>query len=275
LTGRTLDLHEHDGFVAAAATVPALRTVTTAAHRISDRNGAASLAQVEAESGDVVGVETTLIREFLRACPDVTWLTRDWFWTRHGERRNRLVNTSQRILIAHQPQDLTHMLGGVERQYTWRNSTGGASRTVELQVPPEDILRAFYAAHPDFTTDSDGRIRLARSVPEEILGEEKLTLVRILRDQPWQAMTRNDLIDACVAAGMRVATANVFLTYAECLENIGHNVWALRGTDIPEEVILDLQDDAKARSRSFDLGRRQGPPRRVDRGWRNASPRPC
>jgi hypothetical protein len=150
------------------------------------------------------------------------------------------------------------MMGGVERQYTWRNSTGGSDREFDLQVPPVEVLRAFYASHPDFSVDEKGRIRLVRLVGEEILGEEKLTLVRILRDQPWPAMTRNDLIDACVAEGMLSSTAGVFLTYAECIENIGHNVWALRGVDVPEEVVNDLQDDARVRSRSFDRGRRQG-----------------
>jgi hypothetical protein len=65
-------------------------------------------------------------------------------------------------------------------------------------------------------------------------------------------MSRNELIEACAAAGMKTSTVSVFLTYGECFKNYGHNVWGLRGLVPDELVIEDAQRSARDRRRRYD-----------------------
>lgn len=258
LTGRTVDLEDVDGFVTVSDQVHMVRRVLVVAKRISDRNGAAAIFQVQAECTSEDYIDESFIRGVLADHPVVHWLSRDWFWTTHGATRNRLVNTSQRILAVHQPQTLESMLEGLSRNYSWRNSTGRSSQSAELEVPAVEVLRVFYANHPAFDVDPDQAIRSAQPIDIETLGPEKLALVGVLRAQERPAMSRNDLIEACRSEGMSTATTSIFLTYAECIENFGHNVWGLRGTDIPGSYVEDLQRSARSRNRAMDRERQEG-----------------
>lgn len=252
LSGRELTLAEQDGLVGSEEDLAGLKGALSTARRVSDRNGAASYEQVVEElSAGRSATTVELVRAVLVGHPDVTELEEGWFWTRHGKGRNRLVNNSLRILAVFQPQTLEDMVGGIERNYTWRNSTGGADRKIALEVPPVNVLASFYASHPEFVI-SDGIVSSAAEIDPEILGPEKLTLVSVLRDQPWCAMSRNDLIAACAAEGMRTSTVQVFLTYAECIKNVGHNIWALRGVAVPPAAVEEMQQSARSGARAFD-----------------------
>lgn len=252
LTGRMLTIEEFDGYVLHRDQIATARKIVATAQRISDRNGVVSVEQILIETTELGDIDEAFVRDLLMCSTDAVWVDRDWLWMRHGARRNRLVNTSLRILTVHDPQTLESMLEGVVRNYTWRNSTGGSSRSVELQVPPQGVLRSFYSCHPSFSVDDKGLIASRDVLDEETLGPEKLTLVGVLRAQEWPAMTRNDLLAACSSEGMNTATVSIFLTYAECIQNFGRNVWGLRGTRVPEEVVEALQRDARARSRAID-----------------------
>jgi len=260
LPGRRLDLLEHDGFAVTSDDLAAIRAVLPTAQKISDRNGVAAPGQVLDELA--AGGHTPdpgVVRGILTTQRDVTWLTGDWFWFQHAAGRNRLVNTSLRILAVHEPQTLVDMAGGLERHYTWRNSTGGAAQRGHMGVPPQDVVGAFYASHPAFTVDGHGHVSAATPAdPQTLLGPEKLAMVAVLREQPWSAMSRNDLIAACTAEGMQIGTVQVFLTYAECITNHGHNVWGLRGMHVPGPVVRRLQDTARGTARAFDKVRLAG-----------------
>ncbi len=65
-------------------------------------------------------------------------------------------------------------------------------------------------------------------------------------------MDRLSLQAACDDIGMKRATVTVWTTYAECLKRFGHNVWGLRGADVPPEVIEQLQAQARAARRAVD-----------------------
>ena len=260
LMGREVALADHDGLVVAEEERQAAQAVLTAARRLSDRNGAASTEQVLQElSLKGSAPSEQLCVAVLEHHPNINWLGNGWFWTPHGSNRNRLVNTSQRILVVHQPQTLADMLEGIGRNYTWRNATGGTTRAFDLEVPPEEVVLALYRSHPAFlvTTDRDD-ISSAVDLDPDILGPEKLTMVGILRDQPYSSMTRNELIAACTAAGMQTSTTGVFITYAECIKNFGHNVWGLRGTAVPRDVVEAMQSQARSTARAFNAGTLQG-----------------
>ena len=252
LTGRAVLLKEMDGVVAFASDVGGAARVIPAARAASNLSGSADVTDVLvrlSESGQAPTVD--FITRVLRTSQEVHWFADRRFWVDHAEGRNRLVNTSMRILSVIEPQTLDDMAGGVERNFRWRASTGGA-RFADITVPDFDDLRNFYHSHPAFAVDADDRVSAQAPLDMKHLGVEKLTMVKVFADTPTGMLTRNDLIEACVAAGMKASTVGVFLTYGECFKNYGHNVWGLRGLEPDESVVADAQQSARERGRQYD-----------------------
>ncbi len=153
------------------------------------------------------------------------------------------------------PQTLDDMLEGIERGYRFRASN---PQYADLVPPDRAQLLAFYDSHPAFRRLDGGLVESVEPVDVDLLGEEKQALVAVLRGQPHQAMDRLSLLAACDEMGMKRASVNVWTTYAECLKRFGHNVWGLRGAQVPQGVILQLQADARQARRSVDRTRMTG-----------------
>ena len=252
LTGRSLDLVEVDGFVGRPDQLAGLKAVLPAARAASNFSGLATMWEVLNRLSDQsIQLDGSLVRDVLVKSPVVHWVDDQSFWTDHAPGRNRLVNTSLRILAVIQPQSLTDMHEGIVRHYRWR-SASGSGRFPTLTAPYPSQLSAFYASHPAFALDRDDCVIARQPVDIESLGAEKLAMVGVLRSQPFWVMDRNSLIDACRDAGMKAATAGVFTTYAECIKNFGHNVWGLRGAVVPDEVVLATQRRARVTRQSYD-----------------------
>ncbi len=149
----------------------------------------------------------------------------------------------------HQPPDAGRHARRIERDFAFRAAN---PKYADLAAPTPARLVAFYASHPAFRPLGDGRIEATHAVDVDLLGEEKQALVAVLRGQPHQAMDRLSLLAACDEIGMRRATVTVWTTYAECLKRFGHNVWGLRGSDVPTEVVEELQAQARAARRAVD-----------------------
>lgn len=251
VTGRAVDIAERDGMIGRTEQLQAAAAVTAAARAVSNAHGIASAATVTRRlAGSKNGpVPQGTVDALLRADPALHWIDTGWFWTDHPQNRNRLVNTSLRILAVNSPQTLDDMLGGVERDFAFRASN---PQYADLAAPAAEQLVAFYASHPAFRLLDDGRIESAEPVDVSMLGEEKQALVAVLRAQPYQAMDRLSLQAACDEIGMKRATVTVWTTYAECLKRFGHNVWGLRGADVPPEVVEQLQTQARIARRAVD-----------------------
>ncbi|SET21769.1 sigma factor-like helix-turn-helix DNA-binding protein [Geodermatophilus poikilotrophus] len=251
LTGRTVDIGERDGLLGRADQLRAAAMVAGAARAVSNAHGIASVASVTRRlaRGTDEPVPHDTVEATLRADASVHWIDEHSFWTDHPAGRNRLVNTSLRILAVISPQTLDDLLEGIERDFAFRAAD---PQYADLAAPAPAQLAAFYASHPAFRPLPDGRIETTDPIDVDSLGEEKQALVAVLRGQPHQAMDRLSLLAACDEIGMKRATVTVWTTYAECLKRFGHNVWGLRGADVPAEVVAELQERARAARRAVD-----------------------
>ncbi|ADB73520.1 sigma factor-like helix-turn-helix DNA-binding protein [Geodermatophilus obscurus] len=251
LTGRTVDIGERDGLLGRADQLRAAAMVTGAARAVSNAHGIASVASVTRRlaRGTDEPVPHDTVEATLRVDASVHWIDEHSFWTDHPAGRNRLVNTSLRILAVISPQSLDDLLEGIERDFAFRAAD---PQYADLAAPAPAQLAAFYASHPAFRPLPDGRIETTDPIDVDSLGEEKQALVAVLRGQPHQAMDRLSLLAACDEIGMKRATVTVWTTYAECLKRFGHNVWGLRGADVPAEVVAELQEQARAARRAVD-----------------------
>jgi hypothetical protein len=183
LTGRSITLDESEGLVAVASDVQATSRTLPMARAVSNLSGSGDVTDVMlrlADEGRTPGAD--LVTLILRNSSEVHWFTSRRFWVSHPEGRNRLVNTSLRILSVIQPQTMEDMLGGVERNFRWRASTGG-DRFADIAVPNIDDLAAFYASHPAFEASPSGKVTARTPVDMEFLGEEKITMVSTLLTQ--------------------------------------------------------------------------------------------
>lgn len=253
LFDRNPDLDAGAGLVGTAAQIRAAQAVVNDARRISNRNGAVHLDEIR--RGRSAHLPGDAAAPILAASPGMHALGEGWYWADHPPGRNRLVNVSLRVLRVQQPQTTSALHGGLDRNYTWRSSSGRGEPPV---LPPAAILASFYRSHPSFDLIGEDRVMASEELDDDILGPEKLALVGVLRQQAHPAMSRNDLIAACAEIGMSRATTGVYLTYAECLTRVGPNVWGIRGVDIPDDYVRKLQRDADRVSREFDTQRVEG-----------------
>ncbi|MBY3986971.1 hypothetical protein HQO84_14415 [Rhodococcus fascians] len=253
--GKTLSCTEIDGFLCEPNDLWIFKEARSLVKKLSDRNGATSLDLIIDRFDSECVVDRVALQSYLGCLESVFQLDEGWIWVEHKDGRNRLVNTSKRILAVTQPQSLASMYDGVERNVSWRNSTAGAFRELPLYMLPLEILEKFYRSHPDFSIDESGNVRSREAISIDILGPEKMVLVGILESSPYKALPRNELIRRCHEEGMNPSTVQVFLTYAECIWSPGVNIWGLRGVSVDESVVLQLQSDATSLTRSFDSRR--------------------
>jgi hypothetical protein len=260
LTGRRLDLVALDGALLPPEDAHHWQAALQTLRRVSGSHGTASVDTVLTRlHGDGRPAPEGVVQLAMTLAPGVHGLTGGHVWCDHPRGRNRLVNASLRILTVHSPQTLASMHEGVRRNFTWRASTGGdRDSTRDLEAPQLDVLDAFYRSHPAFTVDADGMVDAVELLDAEDLGEEKWAMVQVLRSFTPPAADRNTLVDACVEAGVNAGTAGVLLTYGECFEKLGHNVWGLRGVGVPNDAVAALQAGARARRDAFDKGQVSG-----------------
>jgi hypothetical protein len=257
LTGRTIDIDERGGVVGRPSQLRLADSVSAAARAVSNGNGIASAATVarRLSRGQDEPVSVNAVEPLLHACASLHWIDETWFWTDHPPGRNRLVNTSLRILAVIGAQTLDDLLEGIEREYAFRAST---RRDDDLVPPGRNQLEAFYASHPVFRQLDGGLVEATEPVDIDLLGEEKQALVAVLRGQPHQAMDRLSLLAACDEIGMKPATVTVWTTYAGCIKRFAPNVWGLRGAHVPDEVLVQLQANARRAREAVDRTKMSG-----------------
>ena len=255
LTGRTLDIGERNGLIGRPEELAAAAAVKAAARAVSNAHGIASAATVTRRLARRTDnpVPYDMVEARLRANPALHWVDDSWFWADHRPGGNRLVNTSLRILAVISPQTLGDLREGIQRHFAFRVSARAQNpEYADLAAPAAEQLAAFYVGHPSFRTLPDGRIEATAPVGVEMLGEEAQALIAVLRGQPHLAMDRLSLCAACDEIGMNRSTVSVRTTYSEWLKRFGHNVWGLRGADVPREVIAELQANALTASSAVD-----------------------
>jgi len=252
LTGRQVELDEQAGLVGRPEQLRLAGQIQSAAKAVSNSHGTTDAGLVGRRLAHETGERPSDadVLAVMRAMPGLTWFDRDTAWADHPPGRNRLVNTTLRILAVISPQTLDDLHGGIEREYSFRVSSN--VRYADLVPPTVARLAAFYDSHPAFRRTPDGLVEAVVPMPFDALGEEKQALVTVLRGQPYRAMDRLSLLVACDEVGMSSATVNVWTTYAECLKRFGPNVWGLRGAVVPDDAVARIQAAAKDVRRATD-----------------------
>ena len=144
--------------------------------------------------------------------------------------------------------DLGTVRQGIRRRY----------RFMQIDVvPPTEVLRYFYAAHPEFVIGDDGIVESTRPLDyRELLGDVEQVFVEVLRASPTGLLERSELEEAVTARGINLNTFSVFTSYSPILDHPATNVWCLRGLTIdPSQVHALLTAAARPRlKRTLDYG---------------------
>jgi len=254
VTGRTIELVEAGGLVGYRPDLNVVTEVVASAKALSNALGIASIGAVAkrvlARDPDADCSAGSIISA-LDSASGVHWLDPTHCWFDHASGRNRLVNTSLRILAVNSPQSLSDMHEGIGRHFSFRAASSGG-RLADLAAPEIDLLRSFYMSHPAFSFLDDDHVAAVSPMALADLGDEKQALVAILRAQPHQVMDRLSLLAACEEIGMSPSSVTLWITYDESLKRFGPNIWGLRGANVPADVISQLQSEARETHKSFD-----------------------
>jgi hypothetical protein len=257
VSGRELPpLEESDGAIGRPGELALKSMYRSAARAVSNFYGIGSVNQVisrvaSKSRGTAGHLDSAAARAALNE-HEIHWLDSEHFWTDHRSGRNRLVNTTLRMLAVHSPQTLLAIQEGLERHFSFRRASWSGKREFsELVVPERDLLHRFYCDHPDFEVEAKA-VRSAHPISLDVLGAETRYMVEVLLGSPYHAMNRLDLLEACTTGGMNSSTVNIWLTYSECFQQLASNVWGLRGVVVPPDIVEGLQEQAIVRRQSTD-----------------------
>jgi hypothetical protein len=217
--------------------------VFVTARRAAGRVGVSNLEEVHAElaaSGHEYSPEG--LSRILYSSRKVEFLEDGWFWMPDiPPERNRLRNVTQRMLSVTARLEVGTIRQGVRRRYRFMR--------IDV-VPPIAVLRAFYATHPEFILNGDGKVESAVPLDyRNVLGEVERVFVEVLRASPTGLMDRAEFEEAVTGRGVNPNTFSVFTTYSPILDHPATNVWCLRGHTIDPAQLEALRTVIATRPR--------------------------
>lgn len=164
-------------------------------------------------------------------------LCEGWYWvTDAAPRRNHIVSLCRDMLSVTPMLTVERMWKGIKRdRFVMRP---GAS---ERNLPPLKVLRALLEIHPDFNLDEDGRVILVQPLDYRThLRFTERTMVDVLRSSPDGVLDRVALFAECMKRGLGNDVIRNELQYNCLFEHLARNVWAVRGTRLPDRLRKDL-----------------------------------
>jgi hypothetical protein len=244
--------------VVVARAVAYADAVLSIAYRQAQASGASNVGEVFAELQSIgVDAEEIAIREALREFSDVKFVEEDWFFRPPASpERDRLRNTTRKMLSVASPIDLTSLREGVRREYRYRGHRG--MKTWSLLVPPRTVLRAYYQMHPEFSLDENDMVKPVD--PLDYRGELALNeriLVDVLRSSPSCVLDRASLAAECAHHSMNMNTFSLYLTYSPVILHLGTDLWSLRGVRVDPvavEAVRAANNLRKKEKRILDHG---------------------
>lgn len=250
----TIEPGRHDARVVTDSSLEFASLVSSLASRLATASGASNVsAVIAAADAEGIQINAAQVREVLSYQTSAEFLDgeQEWFWMPRGiPTRNRLTNTTRRMLAVASPLDIRTIREGVQRLYHHRNRIGGPERESRpLMVPPRSILTAFYACNPAFTLE-DGTVRPIHPLDyRAVLGETEQVMVEVLRSTPSCILDRHSLYAACEARGMNSSTFNAYLSFSPIIEHIDTGIWGLRGVHIDPVEVERLRTELAMRPR--------------------------
>ncbi|MCX8495936.1 MAG: hypothetical protein ORN51_07115 [Akkermansiaceae bacterium] len=218
-------------------------TVTDAvnvARKHTSKFGMTTVAEIQRALADEQQVpDTDDLMRVLEGNPDVRWAG-DWLWVekaRDSAHSNSLINKMRNMLSVNSPLTAASLHDGVARAFK------PLKRSI---VPTEEAILAFAAASPYFTVEGNLISPIDPLDYRATIGQVAASLVEVFKASPYGAMDRQSLSEACEIAGIKHGTLNRWTTYSEIIESFGWNVWGLRGSNVPESIVHEIQQSAQS-----------------------------
>jgi hypothetical protein len=211
------------------------RQVLMVARREAGRVGVSNIEEIHVglEALDE-GFPVEVVDKILRGSPKIEFFDDDWFWMPDivGD-RNRLRNVSRRMLSVSPRLDITTARQGVRRRYKFMQ--------IDL-VPPSNILRAFYEAHPEFVLNDDDTVSSSEPLDYRTeLGDVERAFVEAFRESPTGLLDRAELQHTVTDRGMNPSTFSVMTSYSPIIDHPATNVWCLRGHEVDAAQVEALR----------------------------------
>jgi hypothetical protein len=245
--------------IVATTDIPSADAILRIAYRQAHASGASNVEEVRAElSASGIDVDISSVGHALQKFSEVEFLEEQWFGHRpNNPERDRLRNTTRKMLSVAAPIELGSLREGIRREYRYRGHRG--LKTWALLVPPRSVLRCYYKAHPEFEIDENDLVRPAEPLDYRTeLALNDAILVDVLRSSPACVLDRASFWRECERRAMNVNTFGMYLTYSAVIVHLGTDIWTLRGVRVdPAAVEALLQANAL----------RQKEKRVLDHGW--------
>lgn len=245
--------------IVATTDIPSADAILRIAYRQAHASGASNVGAVHAElyaSG--IDVDTASVGHALREFSEVEFFEEQWFGHRPSNpERDRLRNTTRKMLSVAAPIELGSLREGIRREYRYRGHRG--LKTWALLAPPRSVLRCYYKGHPEFEIDENDLVRPVEPLDYRTeLALNDAILVDVLRSSPACVLDRASFWRECERRAMNVNTFSLYLTYSAVIVHLGTDIWTLRGVRVdPAAVEAVLQANAL----------RQKEKRVLDHGW--------
>jgi hypothetical protein len=245
--------------IVSAAAVPYADSVLRIAYRQAQASGASNVGEVVAElQSRSINAEAAVVQQVLHNFSDAEFLEEDWFCRRPANpERDRLRNTTRKMLSVASPIELSSLREGIRREYRVRGYRG--MKTWSLLVPPRSVLRAYYRAHPEFMIDENELVKPIDPLDYRVeLALNDTILVDVLRSSPACVLDRASLVAECARRSMNLNTLSVYLTYSPVILHIGTDIWSLRGVRVDPAAIEAVRAANALREREKRV---------LDHGW--------
>ncbi len=211
-----------DGAVDGAAIMASVGRLSRRSGVFTARQVVDGLATGDRTAGDRTagdGPASAIVSLVLGHSPVVAHLRAGWYWQSADLDGNGLGNATRPMLAVSTPLGLGQLRRGLVRR---RHGVRVAD------VPPLDVLVAFFDAHPAFIVDG-GAVRSAEPLDAGVvLTPAEQAFVAALGPAPDGRLHRADLERAVTASGIDRRLFTSVITYTAILEHPARDVWQLR-----------------------------------------------
>jgi hypothetical protein len=245
--------------IVATTDIPNADAILRVAYRQAHASGASNVGEVHAElNASGIDVDASSVGHALREFSAVEFLEEQWFGHRPSNpERDRLRNTTRKMLSVAAPIELGSLREGIRREYRYRGHRG--VKTWALLVPPRTVLRGYYKAHPEFEIDENDLVRPMEPLDYRMeLALNDAILVDVLRSSPAAVLDRASFWKECERRAMNVNTFSLYLTYSPVIVHLGTDIWTLRGVRVDPAAVEALRQANALRQKEKRV---------LDHGW--------
>jgi len=237
-----------------------LQFIKNTSRKLSGHSGVSNVYQVLDVADDYkFATSEDECKKILVSLKEIEFLNDDWFWNKDiKDHRNRLYNTSRKILSVISPQKIFDIREGIRRAYNKRSLSSTSFK--RLIIPPIAVLTEFFQRHPEFRVEGEYVYFNDILNYKQELGDVECVLVEAVRSTPLGVIDRESLAKYCISRGMNDSTFTVMTTYSPILEHVETSIWKLRGSKIDSASIHAVRIISKLKPRNKRV---------LDFGWNN------